>query len=728
MGHLHLVSNRLPVTLVAKGENGLEYESSVGGLTTGLKSFHEAGNCVWTGWCGWPSDDLSHSEQDAVNRYLRDRACNPVPLTKRDVHLFYEGFSNRTIWPHFHYFPHLTVYDRRLWEAYVDVNRRFCDTLVEVVSDGDTVWVHDYQLLLLPKMLRERKPDVNVGFFLHIPFPSFELFRLLPWRQEILEGILGADLVGFHTYEYARHFFNCLRRILGCEPTLGEFSYDERFIKVDVFPMGIDYDRYAAASESPETKCEIERIRKGLGETKIILSIDRLDYTKGLPARLASVDHFLRKYPEMHGKFVLVLIEVPSRTGVDSYADLKSEVDEKIGSINGRYSSLDWLPIHYLAASQPFETLCALYYLADVALVTPARDGMNLVAKEFVAVSRAWGVLVLSETAGAASELGEAIHVNPNDYDQTAEAIKRALEVPADEQSKALEIMKKRLRRYTVHKWAEEFLGALDKMGGRRIAFKQRLLAGDAEREFVEAYRRASSRLLLLDYDGTMIPFAPTPEAAVPDDELGALLRRLSEDRRNDVVILSGRDRGFLDAHFGSLPIGLSAEHGVWLKPHGRSWERAEYVVDQWKDEIRVLLESYCDRTPGTHLEEKEFALAWHYRRADSDLATQRRAELREDILNFAANLSLSVMEGNKVLEVKNSGISKGSVAARLTGEKQHDFVFAIGDDVTDEDTFLALPESAYTIKVGMTGSRARFNVGDVSAARRLLATLAAEA
>jgi trehalose 6-phosphate synthase/phosphatase len=265
-------------------------------------------------------------------------------------------------------------------------------------------------------------------------------------------------------------------------------------------------------------------------------------------------------------------------------------------------------------------------------------------------------------------------------------------------------------------------------VGGRRIAFKQRLLAGDAEREFVEAYRRAASRLLLLDCDGTLIPFAPTPEAAVPDEELIDLLRRLGEDRRNDVVILSGRDRGFLDAHFGGLPLGLSAEHGVWTKPPGGSWESVEYVVSQWKDEIRVLLESYCDRTPGTQLEEKEYALVWHYRRADSELATQRRAELREDILHFAANLSLSVMEGNKVLEVKNFGISKGTVAARLTEDKNHDFVFAIGDDVTDEDTFVALPESAYTIKVGMAGSHARFNVRDVSAARRLLATLAAQA
>ena len=726
MNRLHLVSNRLPVTLVSKGEKGLHYQSSVGGVATGLKSFHEEGNCVWTGWCGWPSDDLSADEQEEVCAYLGERHCNPIFLSQADLELYYEGFSNRTVWPHFHYFHHLTVYERPLWEAYVEVNRRFCESLVPIVENGDRVWIHDYHLLLLPQMLREKRPEASIGFFLHIPFPSFELFRLLPWRQEILEGMLGADLVGFHTYEYVRHFFSCLRRILGCEPTLGEFHYGERFVKVDVFPMGIDYDRYASAHCSHETQAEIERIGNELGETKIILSIDRLDYTKGLPARLASFDLFLRKYPEAHGKIVLVLIEVPSRAGVDSYVELKRDVDERIGSINGRYGSLGWMPILYLTSSQPFETLCALYRLADVALITPMRDGMNLVAKEFIAASQSRGVLVLSETAGSASELGEAILVNPNNYEQVADAIQAALEMPEADQSKALETMKSRLQRYTVHKWAEEFLAALAKVERCRTAFRQRLLGETARRELVVAYRGAGSRLLLLDYDGTMIPFAQMPDAAVPDEELLGLLRQLGEDPKNEVVILSGRDRRFLDMHFQDLPIGLSAEHGVWLKNRGDEWERTDFAADDWKDEIRTILKSYVDRTPGTHLEEKEFALAWHYRQTDSELAVQRQAELREDIMHFAANLNLAVMEGNKVLEVKSAGVSKGSMATRLTKATSYDFILAMGDDVTDEDTFGSLPERAYSIKVGLGGSNARFNVRDVKASRQVLAMLAA--
>jgi len=624
MRRLHLVSNRLPVT-VAKGTDGSSYKESVGGVATGLKGFHERGECVWTGWCGLPTGQLAAGEQHEVAKRLGERACNSVFLTEEEIRLFYEGFCNKTIWPHFHYFNHLTVYDQRLWEAYCDVNRRFCDALLPVVEDGDSVWMHDYHLLLLPHMLRNERPRAKIGFFLHIPFPSFEIFRLLPWRQELLEGMLGADLVGFHTYEYARHFFSCLRRILGCEPKLGEFDFQNRLVKVDVFPMGIDYGRYAAGAGLPEVRAEIEKIREQLGDTRIILSIDRLDYTKGLPARLASFDRFLHRYPEVHGKITLFMIEVPSRTGVDSYVDLKSEVDQWIGEINGRHSSLGWAPIHYLASSHPFETLCALYYLADAALVTPIRDGMNLVAKEFVA-----------------------------------------------------------------------------------------------------SYRRASSRLLLLDYDGTLIPFAAKPERAVPDDGLLVLLRQLGMDEKNTVTILSGRDRSFLERHFGDLPVNRSAEHGAWLRPAGGEWEQAEYVGTSWKDEIRPLLESYVDRTPGTSLEEKDFSLAWHYRRADSELAAQRQSELREDLLYFTANSNLAVMEGNKVLEVKSAGATKGAMATRLVEEATAEFVFAIGDDVTDEDTFASLPETAVTVKVGLSASTARLNVKDVPAARRLLLQLAA--
>jgi trehalose 6-phosphate synthase/phosphatase len=307
-----------------------------------------------------------------------------------------------------------------------------------------------------------------------------------------------------------------------------------------------------------------------------------------------------------------------------------------------------------------------------------------------------------------------------------ADAIKTALDMPSDRQVRALDSMKRRLARYTIHRWAHDFLRALEEVGGHQKSLRKRLLTAESRQQIVQAYRQAPSRLLLLDDEGTMIPLAARPEPAAPDEELVALLRQLGTDEQNAVTILSGRERSFLEQHFGALPVHLSAEHGAWLRAPDGQWDKAEYVGNHWKDELRPLLESYVDRTPGTSLEVKESSLVWHYRRADSELAAQRQSELREDLLHFAANSNLAVMEGNKVLEVKNAGATKGATALRLLEETGAAFVFAIGDDVSDEDTFNALPETAVTVKVGLVASSARFNVKDVAAARRLLAQLAA--
>ena len=724
MSRLILVSNRLPITIQKQGGE-LQVSRSVGGLATGLDSFYRSQESIWVGWPGMPSEALRSREREIVAQRLRDEDCVPVHLSRNDLEDYYYGFSNNTIWPLFHYFPHDTVYDENLWKAYVRVNRRFCDALLKVIEPDDRIWVHDYQLMLLPGMIRKELPDAQIGFFLHIPFPSYELFRLLPWRRELLEGVIGADLIGFHTYDYVRHFLSAVRRLLGHEAKFSQIFTGQRIVRADIFPMGIDYDRYAGAVSQPVVQEEVSRIREEVGKQRFVLSVDRLDYTKGILERLDAFDLFLERNPAYRERVTLILVAVPSRTAVETYQELKRQIDERIGYLNGKYATIGWVPIWYLYRSVPFETLVALYNLADVALVTPVRDGMNLIAKEFIATKTdGTGVLVLSEMAGAAQELGEAITVNPNSREDVATALKDALEMPEGEQIARNRRMQGRLQRYTVERWANDFVERLSQTKRAQGELGSRKLTPAVRAELQADYARSRRRLLLLDYDGTLVPFASKPEKAGPDEWLLGRLAKLTADPDNWVVIVSGRNRDALDAWLGHLPLDMIAEHGVWVRTRGSDWQTIEPLNNKWKSEIRPILELYVDRTPGSLLEEKEFSLVWHYRRASPELSAVRVTELRDAIMNITGNLNLSVLEGNKVLEVKNSGINKGRTVMRWLNAEEWDFIMALGDDWTDEDTFEVLPDSAYSIKVGVYPSRARFNVASVDEVRELLSCL----
>jgi trehalose 6-phosphate synthase/phosphatase len=664
----------------------------------------------------------------AFKTKLASQNCYPVFLSKNQVDNFYRGFSNRTIWPLFHYFPLYTVYDKNWWGAYRRVNELFCDAVLKVVKSDDILWIHDYHLMLLPELIRERIPDATIGFFLHIPFPSSELFRLLPWGGEILEGILGADLIGFHTHDYVHHFVNSVRRILGYDNSFGEILFGDRVVRADTFPMGIDYDRFSKAVGDPETARTIQRIRKQVGNRSIVLSIDRLDYTKGILQRLRAFDLFLQKNPRFRGKVTLIQVTVPSRTGVETYKLLKRELDELVGRINGKHGAIGWAPVWYLHRSVPFHTLVALYHLADVALVTPLRDGMNLIAKEYIATKTdRKGVLILSAMAGSSSELGEAIIVNPNDIEAIAESLKEALEMGDDEQIERNWGMQKRLERYDTARWANDFMERLlgvkrtqSELLGKRFTSKTR-------QALLDDYGNSTHRLLLLDYDGTVVSFREKPERVKPDKELVELLGSLSKETQNEVIVISGRDRSTLGLWFNGFNIGMVAEHGVWFKEKGGSWKMVEPLRNDWKAEIRPILELYVDRTPGSFIEEKEFSLVWHYRKANPELAEVRARELKESLLQLTSNLNLGVLEGAKVMEIKSVGVDKGRAARRWLSKNKWDFILAMGDDWTDEDTFAVLPESAYSIKVGLGSSRARFNLDSVTEARSLLGELVEE-
>ncbi|MEM7110587.1 MAG: bifunctional alpha,alpha-trehalose-phosphate synthase (UDP-forming)/trehalose-phosphatase, partial [Bacteroidota bacterium] len=417
MGRTIIVSNRLPVRVIQSDDGELRYKPSEGGLATGLGSVYKQGDNIWVGWPGIHFHSAKQ-EKEATAK-LKAENMKPVNLTEEEIELYYEGFSNETLWPTFHYFNQNALYKKSYWQAYEKVNHKFCKEVVASADPDDTIWIHDYQLLLLPGLIREHLPEVSIGFFLHIPFPSFEVFRLLPWRRQLLDGVLGSDLIGFHTYDDMRHFLSAVSRICFISNQHGQLNKEGRTVEVDSFPMGIDYDKYANSSASPETLSREVKYRTSLGGQKLMLSIDRLDYSKGIPARLEIFDLFFQKYPQYIGKVSLMMVVVPSRDTVDQYKDLKVEVDLLVGRINGKYGSVNWTPIHYFYRSFALNDLSAFYRMADVALVTPMRDGMNLVCKEYVA-SRLdkKGVLILSEMAGASKELSEAIIVNPNDKHQ----------------------------------------------------------------------------------------------------------------------------------------------------------------------------------------------------------------------------------------------------------------------------------------------------------------------
>lgn len=722
-----IVSNRLPLNVFLEDTGEVKVSPSVGGLATGMKSIHQNSESLWIGWAGIPSDEIDESTTKEIKNLAYNENCISVPLSEEEIEEYYFGFSNRVLWPLFHYFMEYVDYDENHWKTYKKVNEKFAETILEYLDDGDKVWVHDYQLLLVPQLIKEKRPDVSVGFFLHIPFPSYEIFRTLPWREEILEGMLGADLIGFHTYDYERHFISSVSRVLHYDTNINSIHAGSRIIKVDSFPMGIDYEKFHQEAEKQKNKNEktllktrLEQNRALAPDAKFILSIDRLDYTKGIAKRLEALEYFLEKYPEYNEKVRLIMLAVPSRENVPQYQQLKKEVDELVGKINGKFSTATWVPVWYFYRSLPFEELIELYTSCEIAFLTPIRDGMNLVAKEYIA-SRTdqTGVLILSEMAGVAQEMNDALLINPNDYNQMAEALKTALEMPLEEQISRNQILQKRIKRYNVEKWASAFMEALNSTTQLKEEKLTRFLGKSNFEKIISKFKASQSRIFLLDYDGTLTAYHKNPEKAVPSYELYNVLNQLIQNQV-EIIIISGRDRAFLDRHFGHLPIQLVAEHGVWIKNSGSKWKMSQNLQKDWMESIRPIIENFVDRTPGSFLEEKEYSLVWHYRKVAPGLRDIRSNELSNVLRGLLANSNIAVMQGNKVLEVKSGSINKGN-AANTFLSKPYDFIFTIGDDWTDEFMFQQVPEHAVSVKVGTTETDAKYFVENQTSVISLL-------
>lgn len=718
-----IVSNRLPVR-IEKVDDKLTYKPSEGGLATALGSIYKDGDNIWVGWPGASFE--SEEVKSEVTEGLKKESMRPVFLTDDELDKFYLGFSNQTLWPAFHYFLQYIDYTQENWDSYVAVNQKFADTIAKHTNEGDTLWVHDYQLLLLPAMLRKKFPKISIGFFQHIPFPSYEVFRILPWRRELLEGMLGADYLGFHTYDDMRHFLSSAHRLAGYPYSGNQIQLEDRTVVADPLPMGIDYDKYADNAVHPESIEREERYRKSLGPQRLMLSMDRLDYSKGIPRRLQAFEELLERYPEYREKVSLLLIVVPSRDQVPSYQSLKEQVDELVGKINSKYGRMSWVPIHYFYRSYPFTALGAFYRMCDVAVITPVRDGMNLVCKEYVASRENQdGVLILSEMAGAAKELSDAILVNPTDKNQVVEAMHRALQMPVKEQKQHMSAMQETVRKYNIFSWVELFFENLERVKRLQVSMRTVALSEEKRDVLINSFRDSEKRLLLLDYDGTLVSFHNDPLACVPDEALLKDLLALAKHPKNEVVVISGRKHETLGEWLGDLPVHLVAEHGVWSREAGKEWKKNTNAdAEDWHAEAGEIMNFYVDRTPGTFVETKSNSLVWHYRKAEKGLGEMRKSELTSQLKHMLGERGFQVLDGDHVIELKPEGINKGRAAMLWQEAANAEFTLCLGDDTTDEDMFKSLPKTAFTVKVGPGTSHARYGIDGVKEVRKLLSQL----
>jgi len=716
MSQVIIVSTRLPVS-VSKKDGKLSFSPSIGGLATGLSSYVSDKQNTWIGWPGISSDELTKQDKQDIVAELAKHNCNPVFLTKRQIDDFYNGYSNDVLWPIFHKLPYSkrsATKHKQWWQSYRSVNQLFSDTASSLARPRSQIWVHDYQLMLVPEMLRREVNNSSIGFFLHIPFPDSKALSKLPERSKLLQGVLGSDLAGFHTPSYVADFLqNCQDSEIGLVGA-DQVITEDHAVKVTNFPMGIDYRKYADARKSKAVKEATKRYRKRYRGKKVIVAVDRMDPSKGLVERLHAYRELLVTKPKLQNKVVFALIAAPSRTEIAAYKNLALKLDSVVAEINQTFGSEKWQPVDFMNTSQPFEEVSALFSVAAVSFKKKLRDGMNLAAKEFVASNRKRGVLILSETAGAAEELHDALIVDPKKPSTLVDALQEALDMPRRELRGRLRRMQTQLSNNTVQNWAINFVTTLQKpvpgTRPRTLTVKTKQSA-----EIVKKYNNSKKRLLLLDYDGSLVPFSSNYGSAKPPKTVRDILLALHSDKRNDTVLISGRSADDLQKWFGDIGIGIIAEHGASWKYSGqKKWSTNERAETRWKTVLQPTLEKYAGLTPGARVEVKPHSLVWHYRDSPPYYAQKYAVIIKRALKPIVNTYGLKVFQGNKILEIKNPHINKGSAVQPLL-KNHHDFVLAIGDDFTDEELFKALPEGAITLKVGRGATWASYRLHDVT-------------
>ncbi|XP_017238149.1 alpha,alpha-trehalose-phosphate synthase [UDP-forming] 1 isoform X2 [Daucus carota subsp. sativus] len=712
---LLVVANRLPVGARRKGEDSWKVEVNVGGLVSALMGIDEF-EVRWIGWVGVNVPD--ETGQKSLTRALAEKRCIPVFLDEEIVHQYYNGYCNNILWTLFHYLG-LPQEDRLAttrsfqsqFDAYKRANKIFADVVNEHYKDGDIVWCHDYHLMFLPQYLKENNSKMKVGWFLHTPFPSSEIHKTLPSRSELLKSVLAADLVGFHTYDYARHFVSACTRILGLEGTPDGVEDQGKITRVAAFPIGIDPDRFIKALELPQVKDEIQRLKEKFSNRKVMLGVDRLDTMKGIPQKILAFEKFLEENPNWHDRVVLIQIAVPTRTDVPEYQKLTCQVHEIVGHVNGKYGTLTAVPLHHLDQTLDFHKLCALYAVTDVALVTSLRDGMNLVSYEYVACQASKkGVLILSEFAGAAQSLGAgAILVNPWNITEVAASISYALNMPDDEREKRHDHNFMHVTTHTSQQWAENFLSELEDTVAEAQRRTKQIPPPLPSKDVVESFSQTNNRLLILGFYATLTEqldahgiridqFKEMQLQLHPD--LKDPLKKLCDDPRTTVVVLSGSDRSVLDENFGEFNMWLAAEHGMFLRSTQGEWMTTmpECLQMDWVDSVKHVFEYFTERTPRSYFELRETSLVWNYKYTDIEFGKLQSKDMLQHLWTGPiSNASVEVVQGGRSVEVRAAGVTKGASIDRILGEILHrndanspiDHVLCIGHFLPkDEDIY----------------------------------------
>lgn len=723
---LLICSDTLPVKVKRK-QKGFAFERQLDGIATAIDSFYKTYNSTWFGQCRIPGSVATVKEKNTLKRQLKkEYRCYPVFCPENKTEKDFQNFCRKTLWPILHSFAESTAYYESWWDAYRKHNELYFKQISRFINSDDTIWIHGYQLLLLPALIRKEFPNVKIGFFLHSPFPSFEMFRLLPWRKELLTGILGADMIGFHTYDYVRHFLSSVYRILGHEHNMGTIHAGEHLVATDAIPLGIDFERYSRSHKDPNIQNELSKLQRKYDGIRLVLSVDRLDFTRGIMNKLHIINQFFRDNPVYRGKLLFRINLTPTRFLDDRNLQLKKNVEKMVREINKNYAKGKWEPIEYTAGYLTQAKLIALYHFSHIMLVTSIREGLNLMAKEYVACcTDNKGFLILSEMAGGATELSEAIQINPNNYEEVAQALRHALEAGEEEQIRANKPMRMRLERNTAIKWAVTFLDDLKNVRQKQNELKARLMSPVVTNYMLAGYHTAKSRLLVIDYNGTLAPIQDPKNMASPAPDVLKALSHLCADTTNTIVIISNLEKELLDAWFSAYRLDMITASDTWYRKAGEKWENTEVVSSDWKKTIQPVLENYVMRAPGSYVREMPFSLTWHYEKCDRDLGFIRARELSENLNGLTSGENLQINEGPKIIEIKNSGLFKGRLLSNYLELQNWDFILAAGDDWSNEYMFQLFSGNAFTIRIGISASQAKYNVENQSDFIKLLSDLA---
>lgn len=731
---LVVVANRLPVDLQLEDNGAVTWRRSPGGLVTALAPMMQAAEGAWVGWSGAPDLAIDPFEDDGIWMI-------PVSLSETEINEYYEGFSNDTLWPLYHDVIAPPAFHRQWWDTYRSVNEHFASMADYAAADGGTVWVHDYQLQLVPAMLRKARPDLRIGFFNHIPFPPLEIFSQLPWRSQVLEGLLGADMVGFQRSGDAANFLRSVRRLTN-HNTSGQLvdiedSEDRlaRRVRAAAFPISIDSARFNELAQTPSVQARAREIRRELGDPDcLLLGVDRLDYTKGILHRVKAYGEILQSGAVDPNKVSLIQVASPSRENVDAYQQLREELEVLVGRINGEFGGIGHSAVNYLHHSYPAEEMAALYVAADVMLVTALRDGMNLVAKEYVAArSSESGALVLSEFTGAAEELSGALMINPHDIDGMKAQILRAITMEPREQRRRMRKLRRRVMSHDVARWSNSYLAALTDMAASQPELVDTPPSGTLGAELRGALGRlagtAGPVLIASDFDGVLAPLVDDPSTSKPAPRASRALRRLAAmpSHRATLALVSGRDLDTL-TRLSQAPIGtvLIGSHGAEtgrMTPDGLIRDPLSLSEGQQALLQHILegLDLIASRHSGVWVEKKPTAAALHTRLATHDGAIQASDAAKE----LADRLGVRPLLGKNIVELTVVETSKGRALDALRKQSGAETALYMGDDITDEHAFAVLGAEDVAVKVGPGDSIAPYRIADSSAAALVLERLA---